>query len=96
MLSKWLEVKDGSATQALDLPPNVFGSLEIHAYQMLFHGEIIRDSRVVYVQPTNDLKITVTPGKTVHEPGEDGRIRFQVTDQKRQPRAGGARRHHRR
>src|SRR5207244_3180119 len=57
MLSKWLEVKDGAASQAIDLPQNVFGSLEIHAYQMLFHGEIIRDSRVVYVQPKNDLKV---------------------------------------
>ncbi len=85
MLSKWLEVKDGAAAQAVDLPPSVFGSLEIHAYQMLAHGEIIRDSRVVYVQPNNDLKISVTPGKDVHEPGEDGRIRFQVTDQKGNP-----------
>ena len=80
MLSKWLEVKDGGAVQTLDLPPTIFGSLEIHAYQMLYHGEIIRDSRVVYVQPKNDLKVTVTPGKEVHEPGEDGRIRFSVTD----------------
>jgi hypothetical protein len=85
MLSKWLDVKQGAATQSLDLPQNVFGSLEIHAYQMLAHGEIIRDSRVVYVQPRNDLKITVTPGKDVHEPGEDGRIRFQVTDQAGKP-----------
>ena len=85
MLSKWLEVKDGAATQSLDLPPAIFGSLEIHAYQMLSHGEIIRDSRVVYVQPNNDLKIAVTPGKTVYEPGEDGRIRFQVTDQAGKP-----------
>ena len=85
MLSKWLDVKDGSAAQALDLPTTVFGSLEIHAYQMLAHGEIIRDSRVVYVQPKNDLKVTVTPGKTVHEPGEDGRIRFQVTDHAGKP-----------
>ncbi len=85
MLSKWLEVKDGAALQILDLPQNVFGSLEVHAYQMLGHGEIIRDSRVVYVQAKNDLKVSVTPGKDVHEPGEDGRIRFQVTDQAGKP-----------
>jgi hypothetical protein len=85
MLSKWLEVKAGSAIHSLGLPQTVFGSLEIHAYQMLSHGEIIRDSRVVYVQPKNDLKVTVTPGKEIHEPGEDGRIRFQVTDQAGKP-----------
>ncbi|MCS7045631.1 MAG: MG2 domain-containing protein [Gemmataceae bacterium] len=79
MLSRWLEVKDGKATQTLDLPPSVYGSLEIHAYQMLAHGEIIRDSRVVYVQPKNDLKIDVQAEKQ-YAPGEDARIRFIVTD----------------
>lgn len=85
MLSKWLEVKAGSAAHALDLPPAVFGTLEIHAYQMLWTGKIVRDSRVAYVQPRSDLKITATPGKEVHEPGENGRIRFLVTDQAGKP-----------
>jgi hypothetical protein len=87
MLSKWLDVKDGKATQTLDLPPAIFGSLEIHAYQMLHHGEIIRDSRVVYVQPRNDLKVSVQPGKAEFEPGEDGMIRFRVTDAQGKPTA---------
>ena len=80
MLSRWLEVKDGQARQTIDLPPNLFGSLEIHAYQMLRHGEIIRDSRVAYVQPKNDLKIEVTAEKKEYLPGEEARIRFLVTD----------------
>jgi len=85
MLSRWLEVKDGQAAQQIDLPPAVFGSLEIHAYQMLASGEIIRDSRVAYVQPGNDLKIEVQPDKSVYLPGEPGRIRFLVTDQNGKP-----------
>ena len=60
MLSRWYDVKDGQASQRIDLPQNVFGSLEIHAYQMLAHGEIIRDSRVVYVQSRDELKIDVS------------------------------------
>ncbi len=84
MLSRWLEVKDGKATQQLDLPPSVYGSVEIHAYQMLSHGEIIRDSRVVYVQPKNDLKIAVQ-AEQQYAPGEDARIRFTVTDRTGKP-----------
>ncbi len=87
MLSKWLEVKDGKAAQALDLPPSVFGSLEVHAYQMLQSGEIIRDSRVVYVQPRTDLKVTVQAGKPEFAPGEDAMIRFRVTDAQGKPAA---------
>jgi 5-hydroxyisourate hydrolase-like protein (transthyretin family) len=84
MLSRWLDVKDGRATQKLDLPPSVYGSVEIHAYQMLSHGEIIRDSRVVYVQAKNDLKIDVAAEKQ-YAPGEDARIRFTVTDSAGKP-----------
>ncbi|HWY87286.1 MAG TPA: MG2 domain-containing protein, partial [Gemmataceae bacterium] len=87
MLSRWLEVKDGQAHQSIDLPPNIFGSLEIHAYQMLRHGEIIRDSRVAYVQPRNDLKIEVKTEKNEYLPGEDARIRFVVTDSAGKPAA---------
>jgi len=87
MLSRWLDVKNGRANQKLDLPQNIFGSLEIHAYQMLASGEIIRDSRVIYVQPRNDLKVEVKADKSVYQPGADGRIRFLVTDRAGKPTA---------
>ncbi|MBM4078994.1 MAG: hypothetical protein FJ278_04775, partial [Planctomycetes bacterium] len=45
-------------------------------------GQIVRDSKVVYVQPTRDLNITVEPDKATYRPGEDAVIRFQVTDQR--------------
>src|SRR5204863_6783590 len=80
MLSQWAEVKDGQAQVSIDMPPTVFGSLEVHAYQMLTNGEIIRDSRVVYVQPKTDLKIDVKNVKTEFAPGEEARLRFVVTD----------------
>src|SRR5262249_29781670 len=50
-------------------------------------GEIMRDRRVVYVQPRNDLKVEVKADKNVYLPGEDGRIRFLVTDQAGRPTA---------
>jgi hypothetical protein len=85
LLSKWLEVQDGKAAQRLDLPQSIFGTLEIHAYQMLRGGEIIRDSRVVYVQPRNDLKVSVKADRDEYAPGANGRIRFEVTDNQGRP-----------
>jgi hypothetical protein len=87
MLSSWMDVKDSKASYRLDLPAELFGTLEVHAYQMLQSGEIIRDSRVIYVQPRNDLKIDVHADKDVHLPGETGHIRFQVTDSSGRPTA---------
>jgi hypothetical protein len=87
LLTRWLDVTKGKAQHDLDLPQNIFGTLEVHAYQMLRTGEIIRDSRVVYVQPRNDLKIAVKADKQVHQPGENGTIHFQVTDAAGKPTA---------
>jgi hypothetical protein len=87
LLTRWLNVKDGKASLNLDLPQNVFGTLEVHAYQMLRSGEIVRDSRVVYVQPKNDLKIDVKAEKGVYAPGENGTIHFQITDASGKPTA---------
>jgi hypothetical protein len=85
LLTRWLDVKDGKAESQLDLPQEVFGTLEVHAYQLLRSGAIVRDSRVVYVQPRKDLKIAVQTDKSVHLPGENGRIHFQVTDAQGKP-----------
>jgi hypothetical protein len=87
LLTKWLDVKDGKAGQKLDLPPGVFGTLEVHAYQVLPSGEIIRDSRVVYAHAPTDLQIEVKADKDVYVPGEAGKIQFQVTDARGQPTA---------
>jgi len=85
LLTKWLDVKDGRAQYKLDLPPTVFGTLELHAYQMLGSGEIIRDSRVVYVNSANDLKIDVKADQDVYTPGSKGAITFHVTDKAGNP-----------
>jgi hypothetical protein len=80
MLTTWLDVKDGKAARGVELPTTAFGTMEVHAYQMLAGGEILRDSRVVYVQPRGDLKIEVKPDQSEYLPGGRGVIRFQVTD----------------
>ena len=85
LISRWLEVKDGKAQHQLALPPEIFGTLEVHAWQMLRTGEIIRDSRVIYVSPEGDLKISVKADKGTHRPGEEGSIQFRVTDSRGRP-----------
>ena len=87
VLTKWLDVKDGKAEYNLDLPQGLFGTLEIHAYQMLGSGEIIRDARVVYVQPADGLKIDVKADRDVYLPGGEGKISFRVTDAQGKPAA---------
>lgn len=85
MLTRWLDVKNNAATAKIDLPAHLFGTLEVHAYTVLSGGEIVRDSRVLYVNPADELKIDVKADKGVYQPGEEGTIRFTVTDSKGKP-----------
>jgi hypothetical protein len=87
MLTRWLDVKDGRASHRLDLPAGLFGTLEVHAYQVLISGEIIRDTRVVYVNSAAELRIKVSADKEVYQPGADGVVRFEVSDAAGRPAA---------
>jgi hypothetical protein len=85
MLSRWLDVKKGQAQAKIDLPANLFGTLEVHAYQVLGSGEIVRDSRVVYVSPADELKIKVSADKDTYLPGRNATVRFEVSDSAGKP-----------
>jgi hypothetical protein len=87
LLTRWLDVASGRASYQLDLPAELFGTLEVHAYQILGSGEVVRDSRVVYVQPRDDLSIRVQADKDVYLPGAAGKIRFHITDREGKPTA---------
>src|SRR5262249_12265716 len=87
LLTKWLEVKDGAAAHKLDLPESVFGSLEVHAYQLLASGEILRDSRVIYVNPASELKVNVSADQKEYRPGQKGTLNFEVLDASGKPTA---------
>jgi hypothetical protein len=75
-----LQIDDGKGAATVELPADLYGTLEFHACQLLATGEVLRDSRVVYVQPRQELKVAVKADKDTFHPGEQGMIRFQVTD----------------
>lgn len=80
MLTTSCELKKGYAQYYLDPSSDIYGSIEIHAYKVMIDGNIVRDSKVAYVHPPQDLNISITKDKKVYLPGEDALIRFQVRD----------------
>ncbi|OGP56867.1 MAG: hypothetical protein A2V67_18430 [Deltaproteobacteria bacterium RBG_13_61_14] len=82
LLTRSLELKAGKAETRLALGPDAWGTLEVHAYKMLPSGETVRDTRVVYVSPPDDLKVSANLSKVNHRPGEEALIKFKVTDKR--------------
>jgi len=85
ILTKAVDLKQGQATLDLDLGPELTGALWLHAYLVTQGADICRDTKVIYVNPANDLNVAVMPTKETYLPAEDAEIAFQVKDQTGHP-----------
>jgi len=74
------QVEEGKAEFAVDVSPDLYGTLELHAYKVLLDGTIVRDTRIVVVDAPNDIAIAITADKDTYLPGEVATIAFQTSD----------------
>ncbi len=85
-LTKSVRINNGQGQLSIPITPGLSGSIWLHAYIVNPGGDIIRDTRFCYIHPANDLLIKITPDKKEYLPGEDGKLRFRVTDKNGKPR----------
>ncbi|HUT99804.1 MAG TPA: MG2 domain-containing protein, partial [Myxococcota bacterium] len=85
LLTRTVALEAGRGSFSIPLGPDAFGTLELHAYQILAKGEIMRDARVLYAQPPRDLSITISQDKSIYRPGDGALIKFKVMDNKGKP-----------
>jgi 5-hydroxyisourate hydrolase-like protein (transthyretin family) len=74
-------IQAGRAEFAIDLSPDLYGTLELHAYKVLLDGTLVRDTRLVVVDEPRDLAIAISADKDSYLPGETATLEFQTTDQ---------------
>ena len=87
VLTKTLDLEGGKANLELSIPPEMAGTLELHAYLLRRDGEFVRDGRVMVVEPADELRIDVSQNQPEYLPGEHAKIRFAVTDAAGRPKA---------
>ena len=80
ILTRDLDLTDGTADLTLDATADMAGTLDINAYVFGRNAQPIADHRLVFVQPANELKIEATTDAPVYKPGDDSCIRFRITD----------------
>jgi hypothetical protein len=74
-------VTGGKAEFAVDVSPDMYGTLELHAYKVLLDGTIVRDTRVVVVDAPTDVDIAIAANKDTYLPGETAAIDFQTSSE---------------
>ncbi|MCU0723148.1 MAG: hypothetical protein MUC63_05985, partial [Planctomycetes bacterium] len=78
--TKALEIDGGKGVYSLALTPDLFGLLDVHAYQVRKSLSIVRDARRVFVEPAGDLVIDVALDKAQYLPAEKAVLNFAVKD----------------
>ena len=80
VLTRDLDLKNGEADLTLTATPEMAGTLDLNAYLISRDAQPIADHRLVFVQPSDELKIETSLDRAVYRPGEDARVRFHVTN----------------
>ena len=79
LLTQSALVEDGRATLALDLTPDLAGTLEINAYQVTGDGEVLRDTRVAVVDAPEDIQVAIAAGQDEYRPGQEASVSIETT-----------------
>ena len=85
VLTQAVDLEGGRAKFELPLTQDLQGTLEVHAYQILVDENIIRDTRLLYVEPADDLVVEVRPNQETYRPGDSAELNFTVRDQSGRP-----------
>ena len=86
VLTRTLLANDQGQTQmTLDLPGDLWGTLELKAYAVTAGTRIDMETRVIYVRGAGELRIETSLDKAVYRPGETARAHFQVADSSGRP-----------
>ena len=75
-----LPLKEGKAQFAFDVDGTLAGELQIAAYYATDKGTLVRDQRLVFVQPDNELQVAMTPREASYLPGDAATVDVKVTD----------------
>jgi len=85
ILMKSIDITNGKGTMALDLPADLFGTLELRGYRIQPDGNIIGDTKVIQVKRADSLVIEAklvdketNKPKETYKPAETALINFIV------------------
>ena len=88
VLTRIVEAENGRGELRVDIPPDVFGNLEVHAYRVLRSGQVARDTRLVIVSRPSGLSIQCRLDKETYIPGETAKVEFGLLDRSGEPVRG--------
>ncbi len=88
LLTTTVDVTDGQGQHQFDLPPEMFGTIELVAYRFDKSALPVSKTKMIFVRQARQLQITATLDKEEYRPGTTAQLRLKLTDKEGQPTAG--------
>jgi len=79
-LTQTLELQDNQASGRITLDAALAGTVQMNAYFIGRNGVIVRDRRLILVDPADDLSIRITSDSDTYLPAAEAQIQFAVTN----------------
>ena len=80
LLTDAIDLDGGRGDYTLDLSADLTGALQIHAYFVTDTAQIVRGTRLLYVEDEGQLSIEYIADADEYRPGEDATVQVRVTD----------------
>lgn len=80
LLTDAIDLEAGRGDYTLDLSADLTGALQIHAYFITDTAQIVRGTRLLYVEDEGQLTIAYVADADEYRPGEDATVQVRVTD----------------
>jgi hypothetical protein len=92
LLTDVIELEGGTGEKALDLPADLFGTVEMYAYRFAYRfdsrGVLTTKTRVFYIRQANELNVQAELDKKEYRPGKSAKVDLTLTDAQGKPTAG--------
>src|SRR5262249_17369936 len=88
VLTQAVDMANGSGTLQFDLPPELFGTIELSAYRMGSAALPVRKARVLYVRRGGRLNVQAKLDQAEYRPGGRARLQLALTDPRGTPTPG--------
>lgn len=85
MLTHAADIRRGRAEASIRLGHDLAGTIYLTAYRINPSGQIVRDTRPMFVQAADDLRISIEADKDSYLPGGEATLTFAVADQEGRP-----------
>ena len=88
ILTDTVAMAKGRGEYAVDLAPQISGTLQLCAYRFGRESLPVMQTRVIYVRPASGLKIAARLDRAEYRPGQQAKLSLAVTDRQGKPVPG--------